>query len=130
MKLKVTTTLLVVGILFCLLCFSYADRDADNQAKGINELIKDKKAQSAAAHEQQGKESDKDDEIEEALAELFSKMLEEQVEAQAVGREKKVAESEGFFSFFHKIGNFFRRMKQKFKKFGRKVKRFFHRRRG
>lgn len=83
MKVKFST-LLVGGVLFSLLCFAYSyptkvkDSSIETKAWAVNE------------------ESDKDNEIEKAVAEFFLKVVEEQVKVQEDERENKSAESEGF----------------------------------
>ena len=84
MKLKLSF-LLAGGILLSLLCFVYT--------------YPTKIEASWAASE----ELDKDDEIEEALAEFLSKVLEEQVKAQGDVGENELADSEGFSSLLRGV---------------------------
>ena len=109
---------LLVGVLVGVLCLAYASPAENNEVKSIKDLIREKKARSDGIAEAQ-KEDQDDAEMEEALAQLFTKILEEQAEMQG----GELAEKEGFLSFFRKIG-------RKLKHWGHKVKRFFHRRRG
>ena len=94
MKVKFST-LLVGGVLLSLLSFAYAYPTKGNQMKGSTQ-----KENPWAVSE----ESDKDDEIEQALAEFFSRVSEE-VEAQEEAEENELAEREGFLQSFGSIRN-------------------------
>lgn len=106
------------------MCSAYASDDDTNRVKSIQELIKEKKAQSVQSAEVREKDKEEMDEI---IAQVFAQMLEEQAELQGEDGTKNTAETEGFFSFFRL---FFRKTKKKFRRFFRKVKRHFHRKRG
>ena len=97
MKVKLST-LLVGGVLLSLLSFTYASPTKQRQVKGSRAFIETDSAW--ATREQQQKELVKDDEIEQALAELFSEVLEEQVKAQGDAGESEVAENEQVFKGF------------------------------
>ena len=125
--MKRLSIILFVGIVLGLMCSAYASDDDTNRVKSIQELIKEKKAQSVQSAEVREKDKEEMDEI---IAQVFAQMLEEQAELQGEDGTKNTAETEGFSSFFHKIRHFFRTTKKKFRRFFRKVKRHFHRKRG
>ena len=116
-------------VIFSLTLYSAYAAEERRQVESIKELIQDRKAQNNNVEIQE--DSDDGDEIEKALAQLFSQMLEEQAMVQDEGGDdRKRAETEGFFSFFRKIGRWFKKAGKKIKHGFKKVKRFFHRRRG
>ena len=115
------TTFLVLGTIFCLLCITHAATIKQKRdLASMKDLIREIKAESNSAQ-------DEDESGDDAIAQLFLKVLEKQAKAERYKDANKSAESEGFSSFFHKIRNFFHRTKSRFVNFGNKVKNFFHR---
>ena len=119
-------TFLVLGTIFGLLCIAHAVPSKQKRSlASMKDLIREIKAESNNARAQ-----DEDESGDEAIAQLFLKVLEKQAKAERYKDANKLAESEGLFSFFHKIRNFFHRAKTRLGNFKNKVKNFFHRRRG
>ena len=120
--------LVFLGVSIGLAICSAHAREDGREVESINELIKDKKAKSNNAKTQE--DSNIEDEMDKALAQLFSQMLEEQAMAEKSGEDKKLAEAEGLFSFFRRIKRWFKKAGRKIKHAYHKAKNFFHRRRG
>ena len=110
------------SVVFGLLCIAQAAPEQKRDVASVKDLIREIKEETVNAKAQ-------DDESDEALAQLFLKVLKKQAKAEGYIYEDadNLAQTEGFFSFFHKIGNFFRRAKTKLRNFGHKVRKFFHR---
>lgn len=134
MAILKTFSLFFLVLLMCSLLSYGCVSSQKNEVKQVSDLIKREKAQNINAEEQG---SNKDDEVDKALAQLFTQLIKKQIQVQGDGDANKLATTEGLLSFIRRIRNSLRNTKRRFKnfigkikRFGRKAKRFFHRRRG
>ena len=113
---------LILSVICGLLCIAQATPEQKRDVGSMKDLIKEIKAESVNAQEQDGDNSD--DEMDKVFAQLFMKVMKKQAKAEGYGDVDELAKSEGFWD---RIRHFFRRARTKLRNFGHKVRRFFHR---
>jgi uncharacterized membrane protein YccC len=114
--MKIATFLAILCAIIGLLCVARAAPKQKRDLSNMKDLIKEIKAESNTA---QAQDNDQD----EAIAQLFLKLLEKEAKAEAdEGSDDKLAQTD---SIFNRIRNFFHRVKTKFHNFGGKVRKFF-----
>ena len=118
--MKIATFLVILCAIFGLLSIAHAAPKQKRDLSSMKDLIREIKAESNNAQVQDNKED-------EAIAQLFLKLLEREAEAEGYEDADKLAQTD---SFMDKIKYFYRKTKKKGKKifnnFIRKLSRFFH----
>jgi hypothetical protein len=113
--MKIATFLAILCAIIGLLCVAHAAPKQKRDLSSMKDLIKEIKAESNTAQAQ-------DNDQNEAIAQLFLKLLEKEAKAEADEGSDKLAQTD---SIFNKIRAFFHRVKTRFHNFGGKVRRFF-----
>ena len=122
-------TFLALSVVFGLLCITHAAPEQKRDVARMRDLIK-AECVGARAQDDDDDDCDDDQEIDEALAQFFTKVLEERAKIEGNEVADKLAESEGFRSFVRKVKSkaksLFKKAKSKlsskFKKLKHKVK--------
>ena len=115
--MKIATSLVILCAIFGLLSIAHAAPKQKRDLSSMKDLIREIKAESNSARVQ-------DNEEDEAIAQLFLKLLEKEAKAERYEGSDKLAQTDSIFS---RIKNWFHNVKTKFHNFGGKVRRFFHR---
>ena len=118
--MKIVTSLAIFCTILGLLCVTHAAPKQKRDLSNMKDLIREIKAKSNSVQAQ----SDKNEREEEAIAQLFLKVLEKQAKAERYEDSDKLAQTDSIIS---RIRNWFRKVKTRFHNFGSKVRRFFHR---
>ena len=118
--MKIANFLIILCAIFGLLSIAHAAPKQKRDLSSMKNFIREIKAESNSARVQDNKED-------EAIAQLFLKLLEREAEAEGYEDADKLAQTD---SFLDKIKYFYHKTKKKGKKifnnFIRKLSRFFH----
>ena len=116
--MKIATSLAILCAIFGLLSIAHAAPKQKRDLSSMKDLIREIKAESNSAQVQ-------DNEEDEAIAQLFLKLLEKEAKAERYDQDSdKLARTDSIFS---RIKDWFHKVKTRFHNFGGKVRRFFHR---